>query len=150
MPEKPIRIEGYTPDELLSVLDEEREQLVFSGRPVAFRIGSASVLGQFAIGGDAVAIELAQIDGGGEGVLPVLASVARRFARKRGLRAIEWFVYATHCARPNLKLRRVLEHRGFTVRDMPGRGVCYYKRTEVSDAVGAVEQAVGADERRPS
>ena len=43
---------------------------------------------------------------------------------------VEWFVYATHCARPNPKLRRVLERRGFVVREVAGRGPCYYQAVE--------------------
>jgi hypothetical protein len=125
--ERQIRIEGYTPDELLAALDEESEALLFSGVPVVFQAGSARLLGQFGINGDRLVLELAQIDGGGEGVLPTLASVAQRYARKRGLQAVEWLVYATACARPNLKLRRVLERRGFAVRDVPGKGECYHQ-----------------------
>lgn len=130
-PEREIRIEGYTPEELLAALDEETEALLFSGRPVVFRAGSANILGQFAIEADRLVLELAQIDGGGEGVLPTLGSLAQRYARKRHLRAIEWLVYATTCAKPNPKLRRVLERRGFTVRDVPGKGECYYQLADV-------------------
>jgi hypothetical protein len=71
-------------------------------------------------------VELAHVDGGGEGVLPTLAALAQRYGRRRGVSQIEWFVYATHCANPNLKLRRVLERRGFVVRDVAGKGECYY------------------------
>ncbi len=141
MKREPVRIEGYNPEDLLYLLDDQWEQVVFSGRPIAFRIGSARLLGQFAIGPDTLLIELAQIDGGGEGVLPALASLAKRFARKRGLGAIEWFVYATHCARPNLRLRRMLEHRGFTVWEISGRGECYYRRTPTTEAARGLERS---------
>ena len=130
--ERQIRIEGYTPDELLGALDEDGEAIVFSGDPVVFQAGTARLLGQFGIEGDRLVVELAQVDGGGEGVLPTLASVAQRYARQRGLRAVEWLVYATACARPNLKLRRVLERRGFTVRHVPGKGECYHQVVAVS------------------
>lgn len=141
MKREPIRIEGYNPEDLLHLLDDQWEELVFSGRPIAFPIGSARLLGQFAIDPDALLIELAEIDGGGEGVLPALASLARRFARKRGLCAIEWFVCATHCARPNPRLRRMLEHRGFTVREIPGRGECYYRRTPTTENARGPERS---------
>jgi hypothetical protein len=39
-----IRIEGYTADELLAALDEETEAVLFSGYPLVFRAGSASIL----------------------------------------------------------------------------------------------------------
>lgn len=128
-----LRFEGYTPEELLAVLDEGNEALIFSGQPIVFRAGSASILGQFTLEADTLTLELAQIDGGGEGVLPALASVVQRYARKRELRAVEWFVYATACARPNLKLRRVLERRGFVIREVPGKGTCYHQRVERRD-----------------
>ena len=97
-----------------------------------FPAGSATILGQFGVQADQLVIELAQIDGGGEGVLPSLAAVAQRYARRRKLRTIEWLVYATACARPNLKLRRVLERRGFTVREVPGKGACHQQVVTVS------------------
>ncbi len=129
--DRQVRIEGYTPEELLEALDGQGETLVLSGRPLVFRAGSASILGQVAIEGDRLVLELAHVDGGGEGVLPTLASVAQRYARKRQLRAVEWLVYATACAKPNLKLRRVLERRGFTVRNVAGKGECFYKLANV-------------------
>jgi hypothetical protein len=126
-----IRIEGYTPDELLAALSDETEAHLFSGVPVAFQLGSAQLLGQFGIEGGRLVLELAHIDGGGEGVLPTLASVAQKYARSRNLHAVEWFVYATACAKPNLKLRRVLERRGFTIRETEGKGECYYQLAPV-------------------
>lgn len=126
-----IRIEGYTPDEFLAALDEEAENLIFSGEPLAFRVGTATILGQFGIEVDRLVLELAHIDGGGEGVLPSLATLAQRYAQKKQLHAVEWLVYATSCAKPNMKLRRVLERRGFCIRDVPGKGECYYQRTKV-------------------
>ena len=125
-----ITIEGHTPEELLAALTPEMEPLVFSGDPVVFQAGSARILGQFSLGSDALVVELAHIDGGGEGVLPTLAILAQRYARKRGIGKVEWFVYATHCARPNPKLRRVLERRGFVVREVAGKGPCYYQAVE--------------------
>jgi hypothetical protein len=130
--DREIRIEGYTPDELLAALDPETEKLLFSGQPVVFRAGSATILGQFGVDADRLVLELAQIDGGGEGVLPSLAALAHRYARGRNLQTVEWVVYATACAKPNLKLRRVLELRGFAVRDVPGKGECYHQLVPVS------------------
>ena len=71
-------------------------------------------------------IELAQIEGGGEGVLIGLASLAKRYAKLHGLSEIEWIVHAITCAKPNLKLRRVLERRGFVVRSIDGIGDAYH------------------------
>jgi hypothetical protein len=121
-----VTIEGLTPDQILGLPAEELDALVFCGEPLVFRVGTAEILGSFRVSGGALVVELAHIDGGGEGVLPTLAVLAERYARRMGLTALEWRVHAVHCARPNLKLRRVLERRGFQVRDVPGSGECYH------------------------
>lgn len=108
-----ILIEGYSEDEILRLPLEEIRELAPNRPPVVLRIGSASVLGEFLIETDKLRLELAHIDGGGEGVLLMLGALARRFAMLNGIREIEWVVHAVHCATPNLKLRRVLEGRGF-------------------------------------
>jgi hypothetical protein len=78
-------------------------------------------------------IELAQIEGGGEGVLISVASLAKRYATLRKLSGIEWIVHAVSCAKPNLKLRRVLERRGFEVRHVEGFGEAYYLFETLAD-----------------
>jgi hypothetical protein len=106
--------------------EDEMQALVFTGEPVAFQVGSAHVLGQFSVTPDRLIVELAHIDGGGEGVLPTLWLMAERYAMLRGLPSVEWVVHAINCAKPNPKLRRVLMRRGFQVRDVPGIGEAYY------------------------
>jgi len=69
-----VTIEGYTPDELLALPDEQLDAFVFVGEPLLFRAGTATILGEFRIVEDRLIAELAQIDGGGEGVLPALWS----------------------------------------------------------------------------
>ena len=128
----PIIIEGYTPDEILALPTGELESLVITGEPLAFRAGTAEILGEFAISGDCLRVELAHIEGGGEGVLPTLWLLCERYARARGLSEIEWIVYATNCARPNPKLPPLLARRGFTVRDVAGRGEAYYQRYDLA------------------
>ena len=126
-----INIEGYMPDEILSLPDEQLDAFVISGRPIVFRAGTAEVLGEFKIEGERLIVELAQIDGGGEGVLPALTSLAHRYAKKRGLKKVEWIVHALNCAEPNLKLRRVMERRGFEITDVAGGGKAYYQVHEI-------------------
>lgn len=128
---KKIKIEGFDSDEILRMSDEEADSLVLSGWPIVFRAGSAEILGEFKVQDGTLIIELAQIDGGGEGVLPLLSSLSRKFAEKRGLHRIEWVVHALNCAEPNLKLRRVMERRGFKVKDVPGKGLAYTYVDEV-------------------
>ena len=91
-----------------------------------FRAGSALLLGSFKIDSEKLVIELAQIEGGGEGVLLSLASLARRYAKLQDLSQVEWIVHAISCAKPNLKLRRVLERRGFIVKEVAGVGKAYH------------------------
>jgi hypothetical protein len=67
-----------------------------------------------------------KIEGGGEGVLVSLWSLVHRYARLQRIETVEWIVHAVTCAKPNLKLRRVLHCRGFTVRDIHGNGQAYY------------------------
>jgi hypothetical protein len=120
-----VTIEGLTPEQLLARPREELNALVLSGKPLVFRVGTAEVLGSFRVADGMLVLELAHIDGGGEGVLPTLAVLAERYAQREGLRALEWRVHAVNCARPNPKLRRVLERRGFQVTEVPGCGPCY-------------------------
>jgi hypothetical protein len=126
-----IDIEGYTPEEILGLPDEQLDAFVLAGEPLVFRAGSAEILGEFKVRGSSLFVELAQIDGGGEGVLPALTSLAQKYARKRGLKKIEWVVHAINCAKPNLKLRRVMERRGFVVTEVKGVGQAYYLVDEI-------------------
>jgi|RhiMethySRZTD1v2_1073278.scaffolds.fasta_scaffold236327_1 hypothetical protein len=57
---------------------------------------------------------------------------AEALARQRGIGAIEWIVHDVSCAKPNLKLRRVLERRGFIVKDLLDIGAVYYYRQLIS------------------
>ena len=118
-------IEGYSPDEILAMPNEELQAIVLSDDPLVFKAGSANLLGRFKVEERALVMELAHVDGGGEGALPALAALARRYADREGLASIDWRVHAVHCARPNLKLRRVLERRGFEVETVSGVGECY-------------------------
>lgn len=121
----PILVEGVAADELLELPEEDLEMLAGAGGPVVFRMGTATVLGRVRFLPDRLMVELAQVDGGGEGVLPRLWVIADRVAQRRRLPHVEWVVHAINCAQPNLKLRRVLERRGFVVEDVPGIGMAY-------------------------
>ncbi len=124
---KDLRFEGYTAEEILALPSDEFDAYVFCGEPLVIDVGTSNVLGEFSVEEHALVLELAQIDGGGEGVLLGLTLLANRVAESRGLSRIEWRVHAVHCAEPNLKLRRVLERRGFEVRVLEGTGEVYHK-----------------------
>lgn len=126
MPPREVLFEGFSEDEILALPKATMEALIVLGEPLVFRAGSATILGSFKVSSNRLVIELAQIEGGGEGVLVSLASVARRYAALRNLKDIEWIVHAVTCAKPNLKLRRVLEHRGFVVEQIAGAGEAYH------------------------
>lgn len=121
-----LRFEGLSEEEILRTPTDEVDQLILLGVPLVFRAGTATLLGSFKIDRNLLVIELAQIEGGGEGVLPALASLARRYATVRRLSGVEWIIHAVSCAKPNPKLRRVLERRGFVVEHVAGVGEAYH------------------------
>ena len=129
-----VKIEGHSLDELLALPVEDLDTLVLAGRPIVARVGTAEVLAECRRAGDALVVDLAQIDGGGEGALPALTAFVERYARSRGYVEVRWAVRATNCAKPNEKLRRVLIRRGFTIRDVPDLGECFYRVTGVRAA----------------
>ena len=110
---------------------EQLKDFVFTGKPLVFKTGSAQLLGEFVLRENRLVIELAHIDGGGEGALPTIAVLAERYARQNNLAAVEWIVHAINCAYPNLKLRRVLERRGSQLKDVPGYGLAVYLRKDL-------------------
>jgi hypothetical protein len=111
-------IEGYTAEELLALPEEQVGAFVLSDCPIIFRVGSAEILGEFKIADENLIVELAHIDGGGEGVLPTLWSLIHRYAQRKRLQRVEWIVHAVDCANANPKLRRLLELKGFTIKDV--------------------------------
>ena len=117
--------------------DEELDVLVLSDEPISFRTGTAEVPGKFARRDQRLVMELAHFDGGGEGVFPIPYSLAHRYARSRGLTEIGWLVHAVTCANPHLRLRRILQNRGFVIEDVLGTGEVYRK----VDAVGVTRGA---------
>ena len=128
-----VKFEGYSSSELLALPKDDFDAYVFCGEPLVIDVGSASVLGQFSVEEDRLVLELAQIDGGGEGVLPAIGSLAQKIARERGLSEISWLVHAVDCVEPNLKLRRMLSRRGFVVGKVEGVGEVYHQNIQVDD-----------------
>ena len=117
-----ILFEGLTPEAILKLPAQEIEQLVLTGEPLIFTAGSARILGEFRRFSDRLNVTLAQIEGGGEGVLPALTTLIEKFARSQSLMAVEWVVHAVYCARPNLKLER----KGFVVKEVDGTTAYYH------------------------
>lgn len=121
-----ILIEGLPADEIMALPDAELETLVMTDVPIVFTVGSAELLGKFRVESAKLVVELGHIDGGGEGVLPLLWRLSECYARRRGLEQIEWIVHALTCESPNLKLQRILERRGFEAKEISGSGLVYW------------------------
>ena len=126
MSRQPITIEGYTTDEILEFPQDQITNFIFCDQPIVFRVGTAEILGEFRLKTDRLTVELAHIDGGGEGILPTLWILIERIAKQQRIDQIEWVVYAVNCAKPNFKLRRLLIHRGFVTKILPEKGEVYY------------------------
>ena len=126
MSQREVLFEGLSEQEILTLPHEHIKKLILLGEPLVFRAGSAVLLGSFKIASDRLVVELAQVEGGGEGVLISLASLAKRYVTLRKLSGVEWIIHAVTCAKPNLKLRRLLERRGFVVKTVDGVGDAYY------------------------
>ena len=122
-----IKIEGYSVDEILALPDEVVAAYVFIDEPCTINIGTATLLAQFKRTLDRLTAELGHIDGGGKGVLPILASLLERYCRARGIGELEWIVLAANCANPNLRLRSALEQRRFVRKSVPEVGAVYYR-----------------------
>lgn len=121
-----ILIDGLSAEELLSWSDSpEFQEIVFTDEAVIFRAGTSQVLGQFKKDDDKLRIVLSHIEGGGEGVLLTLMNLVRKFGKKQELKEIEWIVHAVDCPKPNPRLPRILELKGFHVFEDPLDGQVY-------------------------
>lgn len=110
-------IEGITLAELRAMPLEDVETLLAFGRPITFRMGSATILAEFNREGEVLQVNLAHIDEGGEGVLVRLWKLIETYARASGDQAIDWDVHALTCAAPNPRLRQFLDGKGFVPHD---------------------------------
>jgi hypothetical protein len=54
------------------------------------------------------------------------------YARAEQFTSVEWLVHATRCAQPNPRLPQVLQRMGFTIEELPVRGLVYRR----VDAIG--------------
>jgi len=126
-----ILIEGLVPESWVNLTPEEMDALVLNDEPVVFRAGTATVLGRFTADADVLRVELAHMDGGGEGVLRTLHRIAHAVAVQRGLTEICWTVHSANCARPNPKLNRVLQRIGFQLEETKS-GPTYRRKQPVN------------------
>jgi len=129
---KSINIEGESLKEILEWPEYYFDELVLIDDPIVLNIGTAEVLGQFAVKDNVLIVELAQIDGGGEGVLPAISRISKRVAQIKSIKKIDCVVHAINCVEPNLKLRAHLLRTGFEIKNVPGKGDAYFKQINVT------------------
>ncbi len=98
---------------LKALPNEELDELLAFGRPITFRMGTATILAEFNADGSELLVNLAHIDGGGEGVLVSLWKLIAGLASERGYRSVSWNIHALTCANPNPRLQRFLRNQGF-------------------------------------
>jgi hypothetical protein len=108
-----MEIEGLPIDAFKALPPEDLDDLLAFGRPITFRMGTATILAEFNAVDDELCVNLAHIDGGGEGVLISLWKLIEVYAKERRYPSILWNVHALTCANPNPRLQRFLRGRGF-------------------------------------
>jgi hypothetical protein len=117
-----IQVEGASLESLRAMPREDQDALLAFGRPISFVMGSATVLAQFDRREATLEVNLAHIDGGGEGVLLVLWKHIRAFAVERQFTTIRWNIFAATCAQPNPRLQQFLRSHEFVETDDPDHG----------------------------
>ena len=108
-----MEIEGLSLTALKALPPDELDALLAFGRPITFRMGTATILAEFNKADRDLSVNLAHIDGGGEGVVVTLWKIIATYARDRGYQGVSWNVHALTCANPNPRLQRFLRERGF-------------------------------------
>ena len=106
-------IEDISLKTLKGLPKDEQDALLAFGRPITFRIGTANILAEFNRTDQELSVNLAHIDGGGEGVLVLLWKAVQNYAADRGYNAIYWHIHALTCVRPNQRLQQFLRRKGF-------------------------------------
>ena len=127
-----IEIEGVSLQALRMLPRPDQDALLSFARPISFTMGTGTVLAEFNRDGPELIVNLAHIDGGGEGVLLILWRAVRAYAAERGYRSIRWNVHALTCAKPNPRLQRFLRTHGFDEVDDPSYGPIFTRTIQVS------------------
>lgn len=108
-----MEIEGAPLEALRRLAPGDQDALLAFGRPITFRMGSAEILAEFNRKGNELIVNLAHIDGGGEGVLLSFWKLVENYATQRSYVAVRWNVHAVTCAEPNSRLQDFLRAKGF-------------------------------------
>jgi hypothetical protein len=129
-----VLLEGFSVEELLKLPDPDFAKLNFHNQPLAFKAGNNTIIAQFILTPDALALEVNHLDRGSEGSLSVIASLAARYALREKRAFIDWRLPLLNCVNVNPKLRLVLERREFKIRNTsnPATGAFFFKRVPQS------------------
>lgn len=133
MKKRELLIDGIEPNEIVNL--DDLEAYTLAGRPIVFSVGEAEVLAEFSKSGRVLSVEIAVVEQGGQGVLPVLIDTIERAALMREFHAIEWTILARNCSTPNPKLMRVLEKMGFEVRQLNSATEFYWQQRSTNDSL---------------
>jgi hypothetical protein len=108
-----MQVEGVSVDALKAMVPSDLDELLAFGKPITFQMGTATILAEFNRLDEDLSVNLAHIDGGGEGVLVILRRLIIIYAKERNYLNIVWNVHALTCANPNPRLQRFLRAQGF-------------------------------------
>ena len=120
-----ISIEGFRPEEIVALPDDQIHEYVFQGDKVVFLVGEAQLHGEFRRENDRLVALLSEISFGGEEIIPSLAALLSRYARLRQIPWIAWEVHVTKAVAKNGNLGQILDQRGYHLEDVPGVGKVY-------------------------
>jgi hypothetical protein len=126
-------IEGISIKVLKGLPRDEQDALLAFGRPITFRIGTANILAEFNRTDRKLTVNLAHIDGGGEGVLVLLWKAVQNYAADRGYISVDWHIHALTCVRPNPRLQQFLRRQGFAEINHEVYGQIFTRQEDVSE-----------------
>jgi len=128
-----ISIEGFRPEEIVALPDDQIHEYVFQGDHVVFVVGSAELHGEFQRQDDRLVARLTQINRSGEDIIPSVAALLSRYARLRQIPRIEWEIHPNADAERDGNLQEVLAQRGFHL-EIDSVGGRIYRLTQKVDA----------------
>ena len=123
-------------DQVLADMIAKGEAAIESGEPLVFRTRSGELEAAFNVTGDALLVTVIRVTGDERALFGLLAILALRSARARGLAHIETHVPVPRRSRLKPSLHRAVEQQGFTVREVAGRGTCYVQVMQLPRRAG--------------
>ena len=126
-----ITVEGFRPEEIVALPDDQVHEYVFRGDPVVFRVAELEIQGVFRREADRLVATLTRIEPGGEAIVPSITALLSRYARMRQIAWIEWEVQADGRGGPDSPLGQLLQGRGFTLAGADGPPLVYRLRQKI-------------------